>query len=514
MSGLPQTNFRSATVGALAADVPGACIVGDPGATVHGLTYDSRLVRPGDLFAALRGRDFDGHDYIERAIANGASAIIAEDATPRKVPVIVVSDARAALAPISATFFGHPSRELTLIGLTGTDGKTTTSYLVRDILTAAGRQVGLIGTIGIELGDGSTHTLPHQTTPESNLVQGYLREMAEKGTTTAVIEATSHGLAMHRLDGTAFTVAGVTNITREHLEFHKTIESYRLAKAILVERVASLGGVVVLNADDLGSRLMLNHADGATVWFYSAANPGVDIFADHVVVGNNGSAFDLVLNGARYHVELPLLGDFNVANALCAIGVARAVGVPLPTILETLRTVSGVPGRMTRILRGQPFNVVVDYAHTPESLRKILSLLRELHPGRRLIVVSGSAGERDPTKRPLQGAVCADCADLTVVTSEDPRNEDPEAIINEIAAGAREQGAVDGDTLLRITDRREAIRAAFERARPGDCVLLAGKGHETSIIWGYEHRPWDERQVACEELAALGWAGVAEDTRA
>lgn len=470
---------------------------------VSGVTYDSRAVRPGDLFAALRGSDFDGHRYIANAVAAGASAVLAEEAVDCGVPVIVAGNSRAALAPVSATFYGNPSHELTMIGLTGTDGKTTTSCMVRDIMSAAGRQIGMIGTVGIEIGDGSAHHLPHQTTPESNLVQGYLREMVEQGTDSAVLEATSHGLHMHRLDGTRFTIAGVTNITHEHLEYHKTIEHYRRAKAILIERVAAEGGVVVLNADDEGARSMANYARGANVRWYSLLDPEVDFFASNVVVGSNGSTFDLVVGDEVFPVNLPMLGEFNIANALCAIGVTHAAGLEIPALIEGLAKASGVPGRMNQVDEGQGFSVVVDYAHTPESLEKILTLLRGLHPDGRLIVVSGSAGERDSAKRPLQGGVMARIADVAIVTSEDPRNEDPDAIIREIAEGAEAEGAVRGTTLFEITDRREAIRTAFELAGAGDCVLLAGKGHETSIIWGFDHLPWDESRVAREELARL-----------
>jgi UDP-N-acetylmuramoyl-L-alanyl-D-glutamate--2,6-diaminopimelate ligase len=506
VSARPITQPRSVTIGDLAATVNGARVLGDASTLVHGLTYDSRKVQPGDLFSALRGSDFDGHRYIDTAIANGAVAVLAEQPVSAAVPVIVSENSRAALASISAAFYGYPSRELTMIGLTGTDGKTTTSFLVRDILEAAGRQTGMIGTVGIGIGDGTSHHLPHQTTPESNLVHGYLREMIERGTTAAVLEATSHGLAMHRLDGVAFSVAGVTNITHEHLEYHKTIENYRRAKALLIERVADTGGVVVLNADDEGASSLEPFAEGARVLWYSVSDSSAEIHARNVVAGSNGCELDLVMEGQVHRMALPLLGDFNVANALCAIGVTRAVGVSLDTIVAALRNASGVPGRMNRVVAGQPFNVIVDYAHTPESLRKILTLLRRLHRGNRVIVVSGSAGERDPGKRPLQGAVCAELADVTIVTSEDPRNEDPEAINAEIVAGAYAQGAVMGESLFTITDRREAIRLAFSLATPGDCVVLAGKGHETSMIWGYEHRPWDEAQVAHEELAAAGWS--------
>ncbi len=507
-NGLPRTAPRSITLGELARHVPGAWLSGDPETVITGITYDSRLAGEGMLFAALRGSDFDGHRYIDAALAQGASAVLAEE--PIAGNGLVVENSRAALAVVSAEFYGHPSRELTLIGLTGTDGKTTTSYLVRQILQAAGHQTGVIGTVGIEIGDGTSHHLPHQTTPESNLLQGYLREMVEHGTTHAVLEATSHGLAMHRLDGAQFAVAGVTNITHEHLEYHKTIENYRRAKAILVERVDAANGVVVLNADDEGARSMADYTSEDRITWFSMENPAADLYADTVVADDNGVRFTLLADGERRPVSVPMLGEFNVSNALCAIGTARAVGVGMAMSVHALAEAQGVPGRMNRIQQGQPFNVVVDYAHTPESLGKILTLLRRLHPGHRVIVVSGSAGERDPFKRPLQGAVMADRADVTIVTSEDPRNEDPDAIIEDIAVGAREKGAVDGATLYCITDRREAIRKAFALAEPGDCVVLAGKGHETSIIWGFEHRPWDEAAVAREELSALGYQEAAE----
>lgn len=494
------------TAGELASAVADVRMYGNSETEITGITYDSREVLPGYLFAALRGSDFDGHQYIGGAIERGAAAILAEEAPDLQVPALIAENSRAALAPISATFYDHPSQELTMVGLTGTDGKTTTSYLVRDILGAASIQTGLVGTIGIEIGDSSSYQLPHQTTPESNLIQGYLREMVSRGTKAAVIEATSHGLAMHRLDDTAFTIAGVTNITHEHLEYHKTIENYWRAKAMLVERVASGRGVVVLNADDEGARSMEQYSHGAQVVWYSLLAPETDLFAADVVSDDNGSQFRLLVDDSEYPISLPMLGEFNVYNALCAVGVARAAGAPMEVITKALGQASGVPGRLNRIFHGQPFNVVVDYAHTPESLKKILQLLKQLHGGNRVIVVSGSAGQRDPSKRPLQGAVTADFADISIVTSEDPRNEDPEAIISDIAAGARQQGAIDDASLFLNTDRRDAIRLAFQLAQPGDCVLLAGKGHETSMIWGFEHRPWNEAAVAREELASLGYS--------
>jgi UDP-N-acetylmuramoyl-L-alanyl-D-glutamate--2,6-diaminopimelate ligase len=480
----------------LAAVVRGAHQTGD--AEITGITIDSRDVQPGDLFAALPGSDFDGHTYLEQAIANGAAAVLAEQLPDGVIhPAIIVGDSRRDLAPISAEFFGHPSRELLTIGLTGTDGKTTTTALVQWILRQYGIRTGGIGTLGVQISEDIEVSIGHQTTPESHLVQGFLRQMIEAGTEAVVIEATSHGLAMHRLDGTHFPIAGVTNITQEHLEYHKTIDAYRAAKGILVERVDAAGGTVVLNADDEGAMSLAPLAAFNNVRTYALLETGTRYQARHVVADHAGCTFVLNVDGEQYAVALPLLGEFNVANALCAIGVCHAAGVPVSASVDALSRAPGVHGRMQRLDAGQPFSVVVDYAHTPASLAKALNLLRSLMHGGKLIVVSGSAGERDAVKRPLQGEVMAELADIVIITSEDPRNEDPMAIIHDIevgTAGGRAQ-------VYSIEDRREAITLAFSKAEPGDVVLLAGKGHETSIIWGFEHRPWDEAAVARELLA-------------
>ncbi|MBA2247633.1 MAG: UDP-N-acetylmuramoyl-L-alanyl-D-glutamate--2,6-diaminopimelate ligase [Chloroflexia bacterium] len=493
-------------MGQLTRDITDVRIVGDRDVTVSGIQYDSRLVRPGDLFAALRGGDHDGHRFIPAAIANGASAILVEHDAKVTGPQLITGDSRAVLAQCAAAFYGHPSRELTTIGITGTDGKTTTSHLIDHVLRRTGHVTGMIGTIGITIGSTRSDELPHQTTPESNLVQGYLRESVEAGCDTAIIEATSHGLATHRLDGVEFDIAGVTNITREHLEFHGTIERYRAAKAILLHRVAANSGVVVLNADDSGAMAVLSSATGADVVRYSVTGRDASIVASNVDVRIDGTAFDVVVDGTSFPVRLPLIGEFNVANALCAIGVSRAAGASLNDIVVALESAGGVSGRLNRIDEGQPFSVIVDYAHTPESLHKVLSLLRDVRAGGRLIVVSGSAGERDPGKRPLQGAVCSRLADISIFTNEDPRHEDAGQIISEIEAGARAAGGIVGESVFPIVDRREAIAHAMSLAAPGDTVLLAGKGHERSIIIGDDHVPWDEAAVARAALEALGFA--------
>lgn len=482
-------------VGELAASAPGAELRGDPSSPVQGIQYDSRWLRRGDMFAALPGADLDGHDYIPAAIERGASALLVERPQETDLPQAIVPDSRAALAWMAAAFHKHPSHDMALIGITGTDGKTTTSYMLNHILQAGGLATGLIGTVGIQVGQGVTYDLGHQTTPESNLLQGYLREMVERGVTHPIIEATSHGLAMHRLDHVRFQFAGVTNMTREHLEYHKTIEAYWAAKGMLVERVAAAGGVVVLNADDPGAMSVEPKARGAHLVRTSARGEDVDIRATDHSIRADGTAFTLHTGGAEHRVTMPLIGGFNIDNALIAIGLAQAGGLEIDSIVDSLATTGGVPGRMQLVDEGQPFTVVVDFAHTPDSLQKILGFLGSMTKGR-LIVVSGSAGQRDATKRPLQGEVCIRHAAVSIFTNEDPRHEDPLAILRDIAAGAKQASGIEGEHFHLIEDRTEAIDRAFSLAQPGDLVLLAGKGHETSIVIGDVDVPWNEEAVA------------------
>ncbi|MCC6316023.1 MAG: UDP-N-acetylmuramoyl-L-alanyl-D-glutamate--2,6-diaminopimelate ligase [Thermomicrobiales bacterium] len=492
----------------LAAGTPGARLVGDPATPVAGLAYDSRLVEPEFCFAALVGADADGHAFAPQAVARGATLILTERELPLDVAQLVVTDSRAALAHVAAAFYRDPSHELGVIGVTGTDGKTTTSYLIDAILRHAGHPVGMIGTVAIRIGDEEELHATRQTTPESADVQRYLRAMVDRGVDWAVLEATSHGLAMHRLDEIRFRIGAVTNITREHLDYHGSVENYQRAKAILFRRVGASGGSAIVNLDDEGARAMIAPASGAEITTYSAAGRPADLRAHGLISDGRGSRFTLATSRwGSAPVNLPLIGDFNVANALCAAAVTLAAETPLATVAAALAEAPSAPGRMAAVDEGQPFAVVVDYAHTPEAMNKVLALLRRLFPGGRLLVVFGSAGERDREKRPLQGEVAARLADIAVITSEDPRFEDADAIIAEIAAGARRTGAVEGENFHRRTDRRAAIDLTFDLARPGDCVLLAGKGHEGSIIWGREKRPWNEAAVARELLRERGFGG-------
>lgn len=492
------------TLAELTRALPNATLAGDDGVAIQNIEYDSRLVTPGCLFAALRGGYVDGHDFIPGAIERGASALLVDRDGDYPVPTIRVSDTRTALSPLSAAFFGHPSQQLGVIGITGTDGKTTTSYLAESILGHAGLVTGVIGTVSVKIADRVIQHETRQTTPESLEIQRLLRQMVDTGVQWAVLEATSHGLAQHRLDDVEFDIAAVTNITHEHLEFHKTIEAYRAAKATLFDRVSAAGGKAVVNLDDEGARGVIPHAAGAVLMTYSTNDPSADLLATNIQISVSGTRFDVRYRESTIPFESPLIGGFNVENALCAIGIGLAAGLDLGKIANGIRLAPPIPGRMERVDEGQPFSVIVDYAHTPDSLQKLLSLLRQLSPESKIIAVSGSAGERDVPKRALQGGVSARLADFSIFTTEDPRFEDAATIIDQIADGARAAGAVENRDFRCIVDRTEAIAAAIDRALPGDIVLLAGKGHERSIIWGAEKTPWNESEVARSLLRAVG----------
>ncbi len=477
---------------------------GDLSVQPTGIAYDSRLVTPGDLFVALRGGYYNGHKFIDQSLEQGAIAVAAEECSA-DVPALLFADMRASLPALAAAFFDFPGNDLKIIGITGTDGKTTTSYLTDAILSAHQIKTGMIGTVSVKIGGESIDHETRQTTPESLDIQRYLAQMRDAHVEWAILEATSHGLAAHRLDGISFAVAAVTNVTHEHLEFHGSIEAYRRAKASLFERAGASGGWAVINLDDPVSRSFVDVAAGTSVVTYSRSGEPASVVASRVVCDASGSTFLVESEWGRLDVRLPYLGEFNVENALCAIGAAVAAGVPFESIADALAGAPPVPGRMAAVDEGQPFSVIVDYAHTPESLEKILLLLRRLTGNGRVICVSGSAGERDTEKRPMQGAVSARLADLSLFTTEDPRFEDAESIIDDIAAGARRLGKTEGEDFVCVVDRQEAIDFAIAQAREGDAVLLAGKGHERSIIWGHEKRPWDEAAAAKSALSKLGY---------
>jgi UDP-N-acetylmuramoyl-L-alanyl-D-glutamate--2,6-diaminopimelate ligase len=475
-------------------------VVGLPLGEVVGLAYDSRRVEAGTLFFAVPGVHVDGHDFVPAAVRAGALGVVVERELPDPgVPQLVVDGSRRALADAADAWFGRPSERLEVIGITGTDGKTTSAFLAVDVLRASGRRPGLVGTVAIDVGGERSANDDRNTTPESLELQELMARMVAAGDDCVVMEATSHGLALGRTRNCRFRVAVVTTVTSEHLEFHGSVEAYRAAKATLVEEAPT----AILNADDETYDYFRSRARGRVVTY--AIDTDADLRATDVQSDAAGSRFVLEAPDWRGSVELPLPGRFNVANALAALAIGWVEGIPLELAARGLSATNGVPGRMERVERGQPFTVVVDYAHTADSLAKVLRMLRPVTSGR-LIAVFGSAGERDPTKRPAMGRVGAELADLVIVTDEDPRLEDRRLINEAIAEGARSAGARDGDRLRVIDDRREAIAHAVGVARAGDVILLAGKGHETSMFVGADKLPWDDRLVAGEALEAAGWA--------
>jgi len=486
---------------------------------VTGVTHDSRVVRPGMLFVAVSGLRVDGHDYVPAAIDAGAAGVIVEQPVVGvAAPQIVVEASRPALGTAASWWFGDPSRELTVIGITGTDGKTTTSYLAVAALEAAGVRTGMIGTIATRIGGRTDDHAEHATTPEAPELQAALRAMVDAGDQAAVIETTSHALALDRVVGVVYDVAMLTNITHEHLELHGSWEAYREAKLSLFDRLRNGRGVqkprpvaatAIVNLDDPSAGLFVGTARGAGARVITyGTEPAADIRATRVSEDREGVHADIVTPAGEATIDLRLAGRFNVHNALAVVALGDALGLDAARVRDGLAGLDVVPGRMERIDLGQPFGVVVDFAHTPASLTTVLDLLAPTAAARGggLITVFGSAGERDTAKRPQMGKIAGERARLVVVTDEDPRGEDSEAILDEIARGAEAAGRRRGNDLLLIADRRDAIAAAFDAARPGDIVLLAGKGHERSIAGPGGDRPWHERTVAEELLVELGHA--------
>jgi UDP-N-acetylmuramoyl-L-alanyl-D-glutamate--2,6-diaminopimelate ligase len=490
---------RRMGLGALTDVIAPERVVGLPVGEVTSLAYDSRGVSAGTLFFAVPGVHVDGHDFAAGAVGAGAIGVVVErELDGLDAPQLVVDRTRRALADAADAWYGQPSKQLEVVGITGTDGKTTTSFLAVELLRAGGRRPGLIGTVAADIGDERLLNENRNTTPESLELQELLARMVGAGNDSVVMEATSHGLALDRTRNCRFDVGVVTSVTSEHLDFHGSLEAYRRAKARLIEEAP----LAILNTDDDTYAFFAERARDRVLTYGIDAD--ADLRATELVADAGGSRFTLVAPDWRGEARTPMPGRFNVSNALAALAIAHVAGVAWPVAVDALARTAGVPGRMERVDAGQPFAVVVDYAHTADSLAKVLRMLRPVTRGR-LIAVFGSAGERDPTKRPAMGRVSAELADLTVITDEDPRLEDPRAINEAIADGARAVGAIDGESLLVIDDRREAIARAIGMAGENDVVLLAGKGHETSIFYGTDKLPWDDREVARDALAAAGW---------
>ena len=496
--------------------------------TVAGIAYDSRRVVPGGCFVAVPGAHADGHAFVGAAVAAGAGAVVVERPLPQGdvagATQVVVDAGQRALATVAAWWYGDPAGDLGVIGITGTDGKTTTAGMAVAALDAAGVPTGLVSTADQKIGSTRAGSLAHVTTPEAPELQRALRAMCAANDVAAVVESTSHGLALERVGEVAFDVAILTNLTHEHLEFHRTFDAYRAAKRSLFERLATgpaprqpkprtlpghrgwpRGGIV--NADDPNAAVFeaATRAAGATLLRYGTATD-VDVRASDIAVTADGLVARVTTPRGAGLLRLALLGRFNVHNALAVVALGELLELDAGLVLAGLAGFGGVRGRMGRIDRGQPFTLIVDYAHTPASLATVLDDLAGLvGPGGGRIAVFGSAGERDVAKRALQGRVAGERCRLVIATDEDPRAEDPMAILEQIASGAEAAGMRRGVDLLLIPDRRAAIAAAIGQARPGDVVLLAGKGHERSIIYAGAELPWDERGVAEECLAAAGF---------
>ncbi|MCP3982785.1 MAG: UDP-N-acetylmuramoyl-L-alanyl-D-glutamate--2,6-diaminopimelate ligase [bacterium] len=479
---------------------------------VRGITYDSRSIAAGDLFVALKGGRADGHRFLAQARTLGAVALLIEEPSEgtEDIAYAVVPDSRRALASIAARFFGQPAEELALLGVTGTNGKTSTTYLIESILAAAGISAGLIGTIEVRY--AGEHERAVNTTPESLDLQRVLRAMVTRGVRAVAIEVSSHGLALGRVTGCSFKVCAVTNVTQDHLDFHENMQAYTDAKLALFRDHLAPGGWAVVNIDDPSADQFLRAGEltGARL-LRVTRNPDNDaelrvLEAD---VGVGGTRALLALPSGELEVELPLVGDFNVENLAIAVGVAFAHGVALEAIARGVEACPQVPGRVERVAgerRDEP-TVIVDYAHTPDAVDKLLRTLRPLTPGR-LITVFGCGGDRDQAKRPLMAEAVARWTDRAVATSDNPRTEDPRAILRDVEAGlgglerceARELDTTEKG-YASLVDRRAAIECAIALARPDDTVVLAGKGHEDYQIIGDEKLPFDDREQAARALA-------------
>jgi len=490
---------------ALAAVAGGARIAGDGSVEVVDLVYDSRKIGPGTLFFCVPGEKVDGHDFAAGAVDAGAVALVVERELELDVAQVVVPDTRAAMAHLAACFYGDPTNELPVVGITGTNGKTTTAFLLREILEAAGLQCGLLGTVKQVVGGVEEEV--ERTTPEAIDLQATFRRMLGGGDGACAMEVSSHALALHRCDAIDFDVALFTNLTQDHLDFHADMEDYFRSKRLLFEMGP---GTSIVNVDDPYGRRLADEFECVT---FSAAGAEADLVASKVSLGAGGAEFDATLptmdrkhpyrgqncpscGAVKVRTRLP--GDFNVANALGALAAALALGVEPEAAAIGLAAAAPPPGRFEPIDEGQDFTVLVDYAHTPDSLENVLRAARRLGEGR-VISVFGAGGDRDRGKRPQMGRAGAELSDLAIVTSDNPRSEEPEAIVTEILAGIDDREGVEAEV-----DRRAAIALALSRAKPGDTVVIAGKGHEQGQEFENGRKlPFDDREVAREELRQL-----------
>jgi UDP-N-acetylmuramoyl-L-alanyl-D-glutamate--2,6-diaminopimelate ligase len=479
--------------------------VGDRNVEVTAITHDSRRAVRGSCFACIPGAVTDGHLYAPEAIKAGATALLVERELELPVAQVRVRSVRAALGPVADRLYDHPSRRLRCLAVTGTNGKTTVTYLLEAIARAAGERTGVIGTVGARI-DGEPLPVEH-TTPEADDLQELLAQMRDKGVRTVAVEASSHALVQHRVDGTWFTAGCFTNLTQEHLDYHHSMPAYFEAKASLFDpaRVAT----AAINVEDRYGLEIARRVKAAQIPFVAFATadirPGthVDTVAEEVTLDDSGARFVLVdeRSGERAPIASPLLGRFNVTNSLAAAATALVSGLPMSAVVAGLEEPLVVPGRLERVIT-EPFTVLVDYAHTPDALERVLEAARSLAHGGRVLVVFGCGGDRDPDKRPAMGRAAGAGADVAILTTDNPRRERPEAIADDVLPGLQTGSAA----VVVELDRRAAIRHALSEARPGDVVVVAGKGHETGQTTGDVTIPFDDRVVARAELEALGCA--------
>ena len=488
------------TLAELALRLPGTEIHGDPATVVTSVTHDSRRAGPGSLFVGIRGLVKDGNDFADAARHKGAAAVCSEEEPRGEGTFVRVPNARVALAVFSVAVLGGPAGSLELVGVTGTNGKTTTSYLIDRALRAAGESVGLVGTVEYRVGDRVAEAV--RTTPESSDLQALFREMVDAGCRRAVLEVSSHSLALERVHGLAFQVAVFTNLTRDHLDFHGDMDAYFAAKRRLFDTLLSEDGHAIVNLDDDRGRELARVSRGR-VWGYSLEDPKAELFAEELRLALDRTRLVARTPVGRLELESALVGRFNAQNLLAAAGALLALGLAPGAVERGLAALPGVPGRMETVSAGQDFTVLVDYAHTDDALKNLLETVRGLGP-RRVITVFGCGGDRDRTKRPLMGAVAARLSDVVILTSDNPRSEPPEAILEEIRRGIPASRAQDTHV---IPDRRDAIARALEMGREGVCVVIAGKGHEPYQVLRDRSVPFDDRQVARDVLARLAGAG-------
>ncbi len=479
-----------------------------PDLSISGLACDSRKVAPGNLFVAISGVDADGHRFVGDAIGRGAIAVVAQKPVASlpsscEIPILPVADSREAWAWLAAAWHGYPGRELRVIGVTGTDGKTTTVRLIAEILRAAGRRVGWITTVSAFLGSEEADTGLHTTTPDALEVQWYLAQMLAAGLQYAVIEATSHGLAQHRVTGCEFDIGVVTNITHEHLDYHGTFQEYCAAKARLFTRVGSsfhkpgVQKVCVLNADDTSYDFLEQFCTSSSVSF--GIERPADVEAFDVQATPSGLSLRLATPEGALAITSPLIGLFNAYNVLAAATVTLSLGIPFSAIQQGIASFGGVVGRMERVNLGQDFTVMIDFAHTPNALAHALRTARTLTEGQ-VLVVFGCAGLRDRAKRPKMGRIAGELADYVFLTAEDPRTEDVGDILRQIAAGCERAGRREATDYWKIPDRSSAIDTAISKAQPGDLVIVTGKGHEQSMCFGTTEQPWSDHQAVRRAL--------------